>query len=138
MELVVWFGLRTVFGFFLASVLGVVGFFAGWILWNPSLGTAFGCIFRVCGAGIGTSIGGFVGWLRPEDPRTIKVATFGLALLGGLAGAWGGHLYGVALYEEGLVSRATHVSIVLGGAVASNAIPVLVNIYRARRHRLVG
>lgn len=138
MELVVWFIVRTVLGVSLASVLGVVGFFAGWMLWYPALGPSLGIVFRVCGGTIGGGLGAFLGWLRPEDARAITVATFGLALLGGLAGTWGGHLYGVATYEAGLGSRATHVSTVMGAAVGSNTILVLINIYWVgRRHRKI-
>jgi len=135
MELVVWFALRTVFGFFLASVLGVTGFFAGWALWYPSLGWSLGITFRVCGAGIGAGIGAFAGWLRPEDSRAIIVATLGLALLGGLLGAWGALTYGGMVSEEELHSKATQVSIVLGAALVSNAVPVFANVFWVRHRR---
>ncbi|MDP2951777.1 MAG: hypothetical protein Q8O76_00495 [Chloroflexota bacterium] len=135
MELVIWFALRTVFGFSLASVLGVAGFFAGWVLWYPSLGWSLGIVFRVCGAGIGAGIGAFVGWLRPEDTRAIIATTLGLALLGGLLGAWGGVTYGGMVYKEALHSKAIQVPIILGAALASNAIPAFANIFWAWYHR---
>jgi hypothetical protein len=134
LDLVVWFFVRTVFGLFLASVLGAVGFFAGWMLWDPSMSTSVGSIFRVCGAGIGASIGGFVGWLSPEDTRIMKVVALGLALLGGLGGSWGGLTYGTTVYEGGVLARGTQVSTILGAALASNVLPILLNMYGVSRH----
>jgi len=135
MDLLVWFSIRTVFGFSVAAVLGSVGFFAGSMLSSPSFAASFAAALRICGTGIGAGLGGFVGWLRPEDTRPLKVVSFGLSLLGGLAGAWGGYLYGVAAYEGDLFARATHFSAVAGSAVACNAISLLINIYRISRHR---
>ena len=134
MDLVVWFFVRTVLGLFLASVLGAVGFFAGWMLWSPSTSASLASMFRVCGAGIGASIGGFVGWLRPEDTLVLKAATLGLALLGGMAGAWGGLTYGSEVYEKGVFARGTQISTILGGAIVCNIVPGLFNMYWARRH----
>ena len=137
MELLVWLIVRVVLGFSLASVVGAAGFFAGVMLWYPDLGPSWRIVFRICGGGIGGGVGAFLGWMRPEDTYSIKLPMLVLALTGGLVGTWGGHLYGAATYEAGLASRAAHVSTVMGGAVASNAILALINIWRVGRHRKI-
>jgi hypothetical protein len=101
------------------------------------MGESLGSLFRVLGAGIGAGIGGFVGWLVPEDTRAMKAVTLGLALLGGLAGAWGGLTYGTTLYERGVLARGTQVSTILGGAVACNLAHILFNTgWAGRRGRM--
>ncbi len=91
---------RAVFGILLGLLLSVAGFFAGWFSSPPS--ATLPILFLVCGSGLGAAAGGFIGWLKPEAARTVIGIHLGLALMGGLAGAWVGWELGPVLYPEGL------------------------------------
>ena len=92
--------IRAIFGLFLGMFLSVVGFYAGWFSSPP--GPTLPASFLIWGSGLGAAAGGFVGWLKPEVARTVIAIHLGLALTGGLAGAWVGWELGPVLYPEGL------------------------------------
>ena len=129
------FVVRIVCGLSLAAALGVAGYFIGGMLWPPSSGLSFLLVLLVSGAGIGAGIGGFLGWLRLEGGRSTMFTVLGLALVGGLAGAWGGAMYGRIVYEQALYSKAAQESTILGAAVAANTLPLIASIYWAWRYR---
>ena len=123
---------RIIFGVPLASALALVGYFAAWMVWPPGLSLPLFIAFLTFGAGIGAGVGGFLAWLRPQEPRPVILATLGLALAGGLAGAWGGLMYSRAPNDEILVSVVPFTAIVFAAA-ASNVPPFFATIYWVRR-----
>ena len=100
MEPVIAIGLRTVFGLLVGMFLSVLGFYAGWFSSPP--GPNLPAFLLIVGAGLGGAAGAFIGWFKPEVPRTVLAFHLALALMGGLAGAWVGWELGPMLYPEGL------------------------------------
>ena len=92
--------IRVIFGLFLGMFLSVIGFYAGWFASPP--GPTLPASFLIVGAGLGAAAGGFIGWFKPEVARTVFAIHLGLALTGGLAGAWVGWELGPVLYPEGM------------------------------------
>ena len=92
--------IRAAFGLLLAMFLAVGGFYAGWFSSPP--GALLPVTFLIWGSGLGAAVGGFIGWFKPEVPRTVNAVHLALALIGGLAGAWVGWELGLLLYSEGL------------------------------------
>jgi hypothetical protein len=92
--------IRAGFGLLLGMFLSVAGFYAGWF-WSPP-GPTLPAFPLIAGTGLGAAAGGFIGWFKPEVARTIIAIQLGLALMGGLAGAWVGWELGPVLYPEGL------------------------------------
>jgi hypothetical protein len=88
---------RTVFGVLLAVVLSTVGIGIAWgsyVFFGASSRSTLLTLFTV-GAGVGAGLGGFLAWLRLEgDSRPVLLVTVSLALLAGIAGAWGGYEFG--------------------------------------------
>ena len=92
--------IRAVFGLLLGMFLSVAGFYAGWFSSPP--GPTLPVSLLIGGSGLGAAAGGFIGWFKPEVARTVIAIHLGLALMGGLAGAWVGWELGPVLYPEGL------------------------------------
>lgn len=136
MDLLIYLMLRGVLGAFLASVLGVVGFFLAFGVWFPTLGLPFLFMLLVFGAGLGAGTGGWIAWLRPEEGCRQATLDFATGLVGALVGAAGGLLYGKLAYTEVLYSDSSKVATILGSAFASNLTFTMVTIYRSRCGRI--
>lgn len=133
-ELVISHLLRGFLGVCFSIGLGIAGYFVGWILSPLSLGFFHWIVFRMCGVGIGAGIGGLAGWLSPGQGQVTIFTTLGLALVGGLAGAWGGLAYGMLVWDDVLSQGALRV-IIAFAALLANVLPLLASIYRIRRGR---
>ncbi len=133
--------IRAAFGLFLAMFLSVGGFYAGWVSSPP--GPTLPISFLIWGSGLGAAAGGFIGWFKPEAPRTVNAIHLALALIGGLAGAWVGWQLGPLLYPEGLyrpggTSRAPpFVVAVLSAGGGANLLTSAFYLLRMWRHREV-
>ena len=131
--------IRTVFGLLLGMFLSVAGFYAGWFSSPP--GPTLPASFLILGSGLGAAAGGFIGWLKPEAARTVIVVHLGLALMGGLAGAWVGWELGPLLYPEGLyrpgdTSRAPPFMVaVVVASIGGNLLTSGFYLLRMWRHR---
>ncbi len=131
--------LRSVFGLLLGMFLSVAGFYAGWFSSPP--GPTLPVFFLICGSGLGAAAGGFLGWFKPEAARTVTGIHLGLALMGGLAGAWVGWELGPVLYPEGLyrpggTTRAPpFVVAVVAAAGGANLLTSGFYLLRMWRHR---
>lgn len=133
-ELVFSFAVRSFLGFCASSALGAVGFVASGMLYYPGIGLSFFFVLSVCAVGIGAGIGSFVGWLRRAHGWVIIFVTLGLALIGGMAGAWGGVGYARMACESARYCSAARVATILGAVLVANVFPLLASIYWAR-HR---
>ena len=92
--------IRAIFGLLVGMFLSVAGFYAGWFSSPP--GPTLPASLLILGAGLGAAAGGFIGWFKPETARAVITIHLGLALTGGLAGAWAGWELGPVLYPEGM------------------------------------
>ena len=126
---------RTVLGLLLAVVLSMVGIGIAWGLYvfsSASSRTTLLALFMV-GAGVGAGLGGFLAWLRIEgDSRPALLATALLALLAGIAGAWGGYQFGgrqgVPCCAGPAITPITYTT--LGATVVANGAALVVGIAR--------
>ena len=136
-----YFIIRGISGVFLAAVLSGVGLLAAMALWFPGLilpigpSSVYRLLFITSGIGIGAGLGGFVGWLRPEESWSIIFTTLAIALAGGIFGAWIGLGYsGYILYDWAGLTNITKVSqywvsAAFGGVIGSNGLLILACIY---------
>lgn len=133
--------IRAAFGLLLAMFLAVGGFYAGWFSSPP--GATLPISYLIWGSGLGAAAGGFIGWFKPEVPRTVNAVHLALALIGGLAGAWVGWELGPLLYPEGLyrpggTSRAPpFVVAVVAAGIGANLPTSAFYLLRMWRHREV-
>jgi hypothetical protein len=119
----------------LAVVLSMVGIGIAWGLYvfaSASSRTTLLALFMV-GAGIGAGLGGFLAWLRLEgDSRPALLATALLALLAGVAGAWGGYQFGghqeVPCCAKPEITPVTYTA--LGATVVANGVALVVGVAR--------
>ena len=84
--------------------------------------------------GFGSGLGGAVGWLNPDSPKTHLLFMLIVGVLGGLAGAWVGMLYGGTVYiMGGMPGIAELSSLVRGAAIGGNIPPIVVGLIRIMR-----
>jgi hypothetical protein len=130
--------LRMVFGLIAACLLGLVGFLVGWFV-SPG-GAAISTPILLGAIGVLAGLGGFVAWLNPDVARPVLFLALGIALLGGLAGAWLGFFYG-ELFQPGRSFEWTSpqaprlVVTIVGAGVGANILPILFYVYRLWRYR---
>lgn len=134
-------GVRAVFGLVLGLFLAVVGWFFGWLVTPP--GPQIPTSLLISFSGIGAGLGGFIGWLKPEVPRRVSAIHLGLALVGGVVGAWSGWWVGPLIYPEGVRNPAGPFGIppfivaVLGAGVGANLLALILYIFRLWRYHEV-
>ena len=139
MEPVIAVALRTIFGLLVGMFLSVLGFYAGWFSSPP--GPNLPASMLIAGAGLGAAAGGFIGWFKPEVPRSVLAFHLALALVGGLAGAWVGWELGPVLYPEGLYrpggtsSAPPFVVAIVAAAVGANLLTSGFYLLRLWRYR---
>lgn len=130
--------LRIIFGLIAAWLLGFGGFLVGWFL-SPG-GAAISTPILLCAIGLLAGLGGFVGWLNPDVARPVIFLGLGVALLGGLAGAWLSFLYG-EIFQPGRSFEWTSpqaprlVVTIVGSGLGANILPILFYVYRLWRYR---
>lgn len=121
LDAIVYIGVRAVFGFSAAALLGALGMVLAWMVWSQSLGDTLNFVyFQTTLAGIGAGVGAFVGWLRLDTARTVLTLALLAVLAFGLAGAWGGLGYGRMVYGVPGLRDPSRLTIVMGAAVAAN------------------
>jgi len=141
MEAVVAIGSRSVLGLVLGLFMAVVGFFIGWLATPP--GPELPMPLLTSTSGVGASIGGFFGWFKPEAPRRVNALHMGLAVLGGLAGAWVGLVCGQLIYPEGVYNPGLSfktpplIAAMIGASVGANVLVSGLYIFRLWRHKEV-
>lgn len=128
---------RVVAGLVLAGVIGLVGLALTGILF-PATGSHQTVVIatRVCLIGGGASIGAMATWFNFSEGRTSIAAVLGMAVLGGLAGAWAGYLFaGSAQFQENLFDQVREISriTVYGGAIGANLLPLALGTLLAWR-----
>ncbi len=133
--------IRAAFGLLLAMFLSVGGFYAGWFSSPP--GPTLPISFLIWGSGLGAAAGGFIGWFKPEVARIVIAIHLGLALTGGLAGAWAGWELGPELYPEGLyrpggtTSAPPFVVAIVSASIGANVLAFVFYSFRLWRYREV-
>ena len=120
--------LRLTMGVCIASVLGALGYFAGWFFGPPNPESGDLVRILVSGAGAAAGIGGVGPWMALQENRRIAIIMGGLSLAGGVGGAWGGYFFGMNMYSGGILPKPASISIVLGGGVGSSILPFLVSV----------
>ena len=134
-------GLRAIFGLLVGLFLSVLGFYAGWFSSPP--GPTLPASILIIGAGLGAAAGGFIGWFKPEVPRSVFTFHLALALGGGLAGAWVGWELGPVLYPEGLYrpggtsSAPPFVVAIVAASIGANSLTSGFYLLRLWRYREV-
>jgi hypothetical protein len=130
---------RAVFGLVLGLFLAVVGWFFGWLVTPP--GAQIPISLLVLLSGIGAGIGGFVGWLKPEVHRRVIATHLVLALVGGVAAAWGGFILGQMSFPEGFHNPLTpyktpaYIVVIVVSSVGANLPSSGFYIFRLCRRR---
>ena len=135
MEFALALALRLLMGVFLASLLGMIGYFVGWFIAPPRPGMEALVQILAFTTGMGAGLGGALGWLKADDTLRSFLFRTVLAIVGGLAGAWAGLWYGIAVYEDGVMPPSAVTSMVMGAVVAANALPLVEHILRSRSRR---
>ena len=131
--------IRATFGLLLGMFLSVAGFYSGWFSSPP--GPTLPASLLLTGSGLGAAAGGFIGWFKPEVTRTVIAIHLGLALVGGLAGAWVGWDLGPVLYPEGLYrpggtsNAPPFVVAVVAASIGANLLTSGFYLFRLWRHR---
>ena len=134
-SIVMVLGVRFLFGLFLASAMGVAAYVGGRFVASSGALDVLTPILIV-GSGVGASVGGCVSWVALQENQRIMALAALLSVLGGFLGAWGGHVYGSAVYGQDVVPKSSIVlSTVLGGAVGANLLSFLSNAAWCFKHR---
>ncbi|MDP3063856.1 MAG: hypothetical protein Q8O40_11705 [Chloroflexota bacterium] len=135
MEFALALALRLLVGMFLASLLGMIGYFVGWFIAPPRPGMEALVQILAFTTGTGAGLGGALGWLKADDTLRSFLFRAALALLGGLGGGWAGLWYGIAVYEDGVMPPSAVTSMIMGAVVAANVAPLLEHLLRSRSRR---
>ena len=132
---------RAIVGLVVGLFLAVLGWLAGWFFTPP--GPQLNVSLLIFGSGLGASVGGFVGWFKPEVPFGVTALHLGLSLAGGIAGGWVGWIVGQELYPEGFRNPVSSfgsppfVVAFVGGTVGTNVLASGFYIFRLWRYREV-
>jgi hypothetical protein len=135
MEFALALALRLLIGVFLASALGMIGYFVGWFIAPPRPGMETMVQILAITTGTGAGLGASLGWFKVDDTLRSFLLRAALALLGGLVGGWAGLWYGRAVYEDGVMPEPAVASMVMGAAVLANALPLVEHLLRPGRRR---
>ncbi len=124
---------RTIAGFMAGLMLGIVG---GWMAvviyamagfpWEIELQRNLYLVW----IGLGAGIGGYLGWMNLTSRRSLLIAFVVLVVIGGIAGAYLGFLYGQSV-EEGYLGRrytldsAIHIGAAIGAIVTATALGLI-------------
>jgi len=135
MEFALALALRLLIGIFLASVLGMIGYFVGWFIAPPRPGMEEMVRILAFTSGTGAGLGGALGWFKSDDTLRSFLFRTALALLGGLVGGWAGLWFGLAVYEDGVMPEPAVASMVMGASVLANAAPLVEHLLRPSRRR---
>lgn len=126
---------RIALGSTLSIVFSVAGILVAWGVYVFASATSRDAllIMFTAGAGLGAGVGGFAAWLKLDSySRPAVIGTLLLALLAGVAGAWGGYEFGanqeVACCAKPDISPLAYMA--LGGTVLANGVAALLFIAR--------
>ena len=93
-------GVRGGLGFLFGVLFGIFGLIVTqWVIpgnWAPPMWMI------VVVAAVSASSAGFLAWFKPESRWRVAAVGLGLALVGGIAGAWIGYWYSEIVYPEGV------------------------------------
>ena len=112
-----------------------MGHLLAWFAWSYDASVSGFIIAVVTITGGAAGIGGFAGWYDLDGDRRKNLATLGVGLVGGIAGAWAGYLLGKHVYDGGTFSEASRMASVFGAVAGVNLLPFVVYAYWGREDR---
>ena len=131
---------RTIAGFFVGMMLGIVG---GWaaLTFNAMVGYPWGANIHlaiyVIGIGLGAGIGAYGGWINLNLRWYMVLATILLVISAGIIGSAVGNSYWSFFTDASYMgARDTRVNIThFGGAIAAGGLSTLIGLYYHFRTR---
>lgn len=127
-ELIVAILARSVIGTSLGVLGAVVGYFVAWMLVGPGVGLLSTVAIWTAGTGIGAGLAGFIGWVKLDADRRENLVPLGLALAGGLIGAWSGLIYAREVFGADIKSLDARITAVAAAAIVANLVPGVVTL----------
>ena len=124
-ELLLGVGARSVIGIGFGVAGSIAGYFIGWLFLGSSVSLSAAVVILTTGTGIGGGAVGFLGWVKLDDGPLANVPVLGLALAGGLTGAWGGLLFARAAYGMDIKTPDARITAVAAAALTANLMPAL-------------
>ena len=127
---------RLALGFFLSLALGGIFYVVAWIIvisfWAITPNTIL--VMATSGIGVGAGVGGALGWIDLDSPKSQFLFLVIVGILGAIAGAWGGLYYGRTVYIMGGMPGIPELSgIFKGAALGGSLLPLLVGVIRGVR-----
>ena len=124
---------RTVAGFVLGIMLGIV---VGWlaVIFNAMVGYQWAMevhrTLYLVGVGLGGGIGAYMGWMNLTLPWHLIAGSLLLVLVGGIAGAYIGLVYGqnidsTYLGRQYTIDNALHLGAAIGGISVATALGLI-------------
>ena len=115
--LVVRFGLGISLAFFLAAIVFVITRLLVVHVTPPTT------LFSI---GLGSGLGGALGWINPDSPKLHILFIITLGILGAIGGGWGGMLYGSTVFIMGGMPGIAELRSLVGEGFIGGAIPPIV------------
>ena len=118
---------RSVVGFFFATMAGMMSYVAAQIILLSffKYGAMTVTVSAILGGGVGGSIGGWLAWANLGAPRRENLMLLGLALAAGVIGAGLGVLRGTYVFHiEGTPGIPTLANLLWGAALGSTLAPL--------------
>jgi hypothetical protein len=128
------FAARIALGFFLALIFAGVGYVVAFAIlvsfWELTPLTVE--VAAISAIGTGAGVGGSLGWVDLDAPRSRILLGVMLAVLAAVGGAWVGLQYGRTVYFPAGMPGIGELSGILKGAIiAGNLAPIVLGVIRA-------
>ena len=124
---------RTVTGFIVGTILGIVG---GWaaLIFNAMIGYPWSVDVHLnlyfVGIGLGAGLGAYMGWMNLTDRRSLIIGSLVLVIVGGVVGSYIGLAYGQNVEPSHLgrrysIESGLHFGAATGAILVSTALGLL-------------